>query len=39
MLDRVALSKLGACSFTPGMDENGRPIGASTDFTYVWKLE
>lgn len=38
-LDRVALSRLSGCSFTAGMDENGRPVGASFDVDYVWKLE
>ncbi len=39
MLDRVALAKLSGCSFTAGMDENGRAVGASFDVEYVWKLE
>ncbi len=39
MLDRVALEKLSDCKFGPGTDENGRPVGASFDVDYVWKLE
>jgi protein TonB len=38
MLDRIALSKLSECSFKAGLDENGRPVGASFDVDYVWKL-
>ncbi len=38
-LDRVALAKLSECSFRAGTDENGRPVGASFDVDYVWKLE
>ncbi len=37
-LDRVALQKLSECKFRPGNDENGRPIGATVDVEYVWKL-
>jgi protein TonB len=39
MLDRLALSKLSECTFRPGTDENGRPVGASFDVEYVWKLD
>jgi protein TonB len=39
LLDRVALTKLGECAFTPGRDENGKPVGGSFDVEYVWKLE
>lgn len=39
MLDRLALSKLSECSFKAGTDEFGRPVGASFDVEYVWKLE
>jgi protein TonB len=39
MLDRVAVSKLSECSFKAGVDENGRPMGASFEVDYVWKLE
>ena len=38
MLDRVALSKLSECVFRAGSDENGRPVGASFEVDYVWKL-
>jgi protein TonB len=39
MLDRLAQAKLGECQFKPGTDENGRPVGASFDVEYVWKLD
>ena len=39
MLDRVAVEKLSGCAFTPGQDENGRPIGGSFDVEYVWKIQ
>ena len=39
MLDRVAVEKLSSCAFTPGQDENGRPVGASFDVEYVWKIQ
>jgi protein TonB len=39
MLDRIAADKLGECRFTPGLDENGKAVGASFDVDYVWKLE
>lgn len=39
MLDRTALSKLSECKFAAGTDENGRPVGASFDVDYVWKLD
>jgi len=39
MLDRVALEKLSSCTFTAGQDENGRPVGASFDVEYVWKIQ
>ena len=39
MLDRLAMSKLSDCQFKPGTDENGRPVGASFDVEYVWKLD
>jgi protein TonB len=39
MLDRLALSKLSECQFKPGTDENGKPVGASFDVEYVWKLD
>jgi protein TonB len=39
MLDRVAVDKLSTCRFTPGTDETGKPVGATTDVEYVWKLQ
>jgi protein TonB len=39
MLDRIALAKLSECKFVAGADETGRPVGASFDVDYVWKLE
>jgi periplasmic protein TonB len=38
-LDRLAAEALGACKFRPGTDENGRPVGTSTNVDYVWRLE
>lgn len=39
LLDRVAVTKLSECKFSPGRDENGNPVGATVDVEYVWKLE
>jgi len=39
MMDRVAAAKLSECKFTAGVDENGKPVGASFDVEYVWKLD
>jgi protein TonB len=39
MLDRVAVQKLGGCSFAAGTDEFGRPVGATVDIEYVWRLD
>jgi len=39
MLDRLAASKLSECRFKAGADENGKPVGASFDVDYVWKLD
>jgi periplasmic protein TonB len=39
MLDRLAVAKLSECTFKPGADENGKPVGGSFDVEYVWKLE
>jgi periplasmic protein TonB len=39
LLDRVAQTKLSECNFTPGVDENGRPVGGTFEVDYVWKLE
>lgn len=38
-LDRLALAKLSQCGFTPGVDENGKPVGGTLDVEYVWKLD
>ncbi len=32
------VQRLSECKFRPGNDENGRPIGATVDVEYVWKL-
>ena len=37
-LDRVAVQKLSECTFRPGIDENGKPVGGTFDVEYVWKL-
>lgn len=39
MLDRVAVTKLGECTFRAGLDENGRPAGGTFTVEYVWKLD
>jgi protein TonB len=39
LLDRAAIEALSKCPFKPGMDENGKPVGATTLVEYVWKLE
>ena len=39
MLDRLAMTKLSECTFKAGIDENGKPVGASFDVEYVWKLD
>jgi periplasmic protein TonB len=38
-MDRVALAKLSECSFRAGSDETGKPVGASFEVEYVWKIE
>jgi protein TonB len=38
-LDRVALTKLSECTFKAGSDENGKPVGATTEVEFVWKIE
>jgi protein TonB len=38
-MDRVALAKLSECRFTAGTDEFGKPVGATFEVEYVWKLE
>ena len=39
LLDNAAKSALATCPFTPGHDENGKPVGTSVNADYVWKLE
>jgi protein TonB len=39
LLDRTALNALSGCTFKPGRDTNGNPVGASFPVEYVWKLE
>ncbi len=39
MLDKVAIDKLGECTFKPGVDDTGKPVGGSFDVDYVWKLD
>lgn len=39
MLDRLAMTKLSECRFKAGTDENGKAVGASVDFEYIWKIE
>jgi periplasmic protein TonB len=39
LMDRATVTALSGCTFSPGRDANGQPVGASTDVTYVWKLE
>jgi protein TonB len=39
LLDRTALSALSGCTFRPGRDSNGNPVGASFPVEYVWRLE
>ena len=39
LLDRVAVAKLAECAFRAGVDENGRPVGATFNVEYVWKLD
>lgn len=38
-LDKVAVEALSQCRFKPGMDENGKPVGAFSNVEYVWKLD
>jgi protein TonB len=38
LLDRVAVTKLSECKFSPGRDAAGNPTGGSFTVEYVWKL-
>lgn len=38
-LDKAAVEALSVCSFKPGVDENGKPVGGQTTVVYDWKLE
>ena len=38
-LDFTALIKLAGCKFRPGRDSEGRPVGASVDLEYQWRLD
>ena len=40
LLDRLLVAKVMAdCKATPGTDDTGKPVGASFDVQYVWKLD
>jgi len=39
MLDRTVLAKLSECAFKAATDETGKPVQASLDVDYVWKLQ
>ena len=39
LLDRVAVTKLSECKFTPGRDAEGRAVGGTFEVDYVWKLQ
>lgn len=39
LLDRAAIEALSKCPFKPGMDEQGKPVGAVAIVEYVWKLD
>jgi protein TonB len=38
-LDQAAVAALSRCSFKPGTDEQGRPVGGYATVDYVWKLD
>jgi protein TonB len=38
VLDTAALNALSLCNFQPGIDENGKPVGGSTELEYKWNL-
>jgi protein TonB len=39
LLDKAAAEALAQCPVTPGTDDMGRPVGATTDVDYVWRIE
>ena len=38
MMDKAAAEALAQCPVQVGTDETGRPVGTTTDVTYVWSL-
>ena len=38
-MDQAAVAALSRCSFKPGTDEQGRPVGGYATVDYVWKLD
>ena len=38
-LDQAAVAALSRCSFRPGTDESGKPVGGYATVDYVWKLD
>lgn len=39
LLDRMAESKLSECTFKPGRDVNGKPVGGTFEVEYVWRIQ
>ncbi len=39
LLDNAAKNALATCPFSPGVDENGKPVGTTVPVEFVWKLE
>jgi protein TonB len=39
MLDQTAVEALSQCSFKPGLDEQGKPVGSASVVTYDWTLK
>lgn len=39
MLDRLTLAKLSECTFKPGIDENGKPVGGTFTQGYSWRIQ